>query len=202
MSWKGFLILNLSAVQLRIWPQIYVRKTLYGPAKCSTCTHTKALVCSGGKKARSEICKQSLVGERLQGPHVLCLRGSGAGSAHVAQAVLFGREHSLSRCSFPRWLIMLIPVSGEVLLEAQRSCSRRAYRPGALPAALLQVNHQPPPRGRPVQARGFSSRLLPSCLPSGSGCDQVGASLLALLASLRSAVSLPFWAAWVMEEVS
>lgn len=38
--------------------------------------HTKVLVCSGGRKARSEICKQSLVGERLQGPRVLCLRGS------------------------------------------------------------------------------------------------------------------------------
>lgn len=60
-------------------------------------THT-VLVCSGGKKARSEICKQSLVGERLQGPHVLCLRGSRAGSAHVARAVLFGQEEESTAC--------------------------------------------------------------------------------------------------------
>lgn len=54
----------LSAVPLQSCAPTYIRKTPYGSASCSACTHRKVLVCNQ-KKVKSEICKQCFIGERL-----------------------------------------------------------------------------------------------------------------------------------------
>lgn len=83
------------------------------------------LVCSAGKRARSEICKHSRVGERLR-----CSVYMGELSGCTGSGVRAGRgKHSLSPCCFPR---------------------RCSIHPSAFPAALLQV--KPSPHLRPVRA--------------------------------------------------
>lgn len=75
---KVFLIFNLSAVQLCVWPQIYVRKTLYSPTKCSDRAHRYTQRCWVAAVGKKQECfmEQRSVGERPQGPRLLCLYGS------------------------------------------------------------------------------------------------------------------------------
>lgn len=54
------------------------------------------------------------------------------------------------------------------LARCSQELQHGVYRPAALPAALLRGNYHPPPWGRTVPVRGFSSWLLPACLPCGS----------------------------------
>jgi len=129
------------------------RVSLPNAAPTDTHTHTEVLVYSGGRKARSEICKQSLVGERLQGPRVLCLRGCRAGSSPVAQDVLLGQgEGSTARLG--------VASQGGSLRGSP--CPARCCMGlgGAVAVALLPANRQPLPRGMLGRARGCSSHLL------------------------------------------
>lgn len=83
MSRKGFLIWNLSAAQLHIWPPIYVRKAPRGSANCSTCTRRKVLDATE-KNVRSEIPHAALwaLGPLCCG----CATGSGATPQHKPSA--------------------------------------------------------------------------------------------------------------------
>lgn len=139
MSWKCFLILNLSALQLRIWPRTYVKETLYGAAKCSShASHIqKGTGLKQGRKVRSEIRQR-----KAAGVHVPCLRGSRAGSTCVAQAVLKRKA---------RPALVLLPEAAcytyPGVLHGAAFCSEELQLQdipsGALPAALLQINHWP-----------------------------------------------------------
>lgn len=59
MSREGFLTWNLSAVQLRIRPPIYIRKVPYGPASCGICTYRQVLGATKKKEWNPACCSPS-----------------------------------------------------------------------------------------------------------------------------------------------
>lgn len=164
MSWRCFLILNISALQLYIWPQMCVKETLYGAAKCSSnASHIqKGIGLQQERKMRSEIRQR-----KAAGVHAPCLRGSQAGSTRVAQAVL-KREAQPTLVLLPEAAHYAHP---GVLHGAALSSEELRPRdvPSWCPPSCSAANK---PSALTVGEASASKRLLfsysPSCFPRGS----------------------------------